>query len=45
VLADHIVTVMTRVLDGLVIRPDRVAKNLSLLHGVNMAESVMIALA
>lgn len=45
VLADHIITVMTRVLDGLVIRPDRVEKNLSLLHGINMAESVMIALA
>jgi len=36
---------MTRVLDGLLIKPDRIAKNLSILHGINMAESVMIALA
>jgi len=45
ILADHILTVMTGVLDGLVLRPDRIVRNLSLLHGINMAESVMIALA
>lgn len=45
VLADHILSVMTGVLDGLVLKPDRIEANLSLLHGINMAEAVMIALA
>jgi adenylosuccinate lyase len=45
VLADHILSVMTGVLDGLVLKPDRIEANLFLLHGINMAEAVMIALA
>lgn len=45
ILADHILAVMTNVLEGLVIRPERIARNLSILHGINMAEAVMIALA
>ncbi|MDH7510156.1 MAG: adenylosuccinate lyase [Methanolinea sp.] len=45
ILADHIISVMTGVLDGLVLKPERIQANLSLLHGINMAEAVMIALA
>ncbi len=44
ILCDHILTVMTTVLTGLRIREDNIRKNLDLLHGVNMAESVMIEL-
>lgn len=44
VLADHILKLMTRVIEGLVIRPENIRKNLDILHGINMAESVMIAL-
>jgi len=44
ILCDHILTVMTTVLTGLRIREDNIRKNLNLLHGVNMAESVMIQL-
>ncbi|KAF1078266.1 adenylosuccinate lyase [Methanogenium sp. MK-MG] len=44
ILCDHILTVMTKVLTGLRIREDNIRKNLDLLHGVNMAESVMIQL-
>ncbi|MBN1194709.1 MAG: adenylosuccinate lyase [Methanomicrobiaceae archaeon] len=44
VLTDHILQVMIRVLDGLVIREENIRRNLNLLHGVNMAESVMIEL-
>ena len=44
ILTDHILSLMIRVIEGLTIRPDRIAKNLSLLQGVNMAEAVMIEL-
>jgi adenylosuccinate lyase len=44
ILTDHILHVMVRVLEGLVIREDRIRENLNFLHGVNMAESVMIEL-
>jgi adenylosuccinate lyase len=44
ILCDHILALMIKVLEGLVIRPDQIRKNLDLLHGVNMAESVMIEL-
>jgi len=44
ILTDHILQVMTRVLEGLVIREDRIRDNLNFLHGINMAESVMIEL-
>jgi adenylosuccinate lyase len=45
ILTDHCIRLLTRVLEGLVIREEHIQKNLDLLHGVNMAESVMIALA
>jgi adenylosuccinate lyase len=45
ILADHSIQVLTGVLEGLVIREENIRKNLDLLHGINMAESVMIALA
>ncbi|MEI7433043.1 MAG: adenylosuccinate lyase [Methanomicrobiales archaeon] len=44
ILTDHILLVMIRVLEGLVIREDRIRDNLNFLHGINMAESVMIEL-
>ena len=44
ILTDHILQVMVRVLEGLCIREDRVRENLNFLHGINMAESVMIEL-
>lgn len=44
ILTDHILKVMTSVLDGLNLREDRIKQNLSMLHGINMAESVMIEL-
>lgn len=45
ILADHIIRLMTTVLKTLTIREENVRKNLNLLHGINMAESVMIRLA
>jgi adenylosuccinate lyase len=45
ILADHCIRLLNGVLEGLVIREENIRKNLDLLHGVNMAESVMIALA
>jgi adenylosuccinate lyase len=45
VLADHIIRLMTTVLEGLTLREANIRKNLHLLHGINMAESVMIRLA
>lgn len=44
VLTDHILSVMTKVIEGVRIRPENVRRNLMMLHGVNMAESVMIEL-
>ena len=44
ILADHILNVMIRVLDGVKLNPENIARNLNMLHGVNMAESVMIEL-
>ena len=44
ILTDHILSLMTRVIGGLTIREERVALNLTILQGVNMAESVMIEL-
>ncbi|HON80825.1 MAG TPA: adenylosuccinate lyase [Methanoregulaceae archaeon] len=45
ILADHIIRLMTTVLETLTIREENVRKNLNLLHGINMAESVMMRLA
>lgn len=44
ILTDHILKVMMVTLEGLIIKEDRVKQNLSMLHGINMAESVMIEL-
>jgi adenylosuccinate lyase len=44
VLTDHCIRLMTTVLDGLVINRAAIRRNLSFLHGINMAESVMIEL-
>ncbi len=44
VLADHCIRTMSIVLEKLKINRDRVRKNLGLLHGVNLAEAVMIEL-
>jgi adenylosuccinate lyase len=44
ILCDHIIRLMTRVIEGLTLREENIRKNLFLLHGVNMAESVMVEL-
>ncbi|MDG6257540.1 MAG: adenylosuccinate lyase [Methanomicrobiaceae archaeon] len=44
VLCDHLLAVMAGVLERLVIHEDAIRRNLMLLQGVNMAESVMIEL-
>jgi len=44
ILTDHCIRVMTIVLDGLVINRAAIRRNLAFLHGINMAESVMIEL-
>ncbi len=44
ILTDHCLRVMTIVLEGLVINRAGIRRNLAFLHGINMAESVMIEL-
>ncbi len=44
ILTDHCIRLMTTVLEGLVIKPEAIRRNLAFLHGINMAESVMIEL-
>ncbi|MDK2989278.1 MAG: adenylosuccinate lyase [Methanoculleus sp.] len=44
VLTDHILNVMIGVMDGLEFNRDNIRKNLMMLRGVNLAESVMIDL-
>ncbi|NLV28293.1 MAG: adenylosuccinate lyase [Methanomicrobiales archaeon] len=44
ILADHILKVMITVLEGLNLKEDKIRQNLSMLHGINMAESIMIEL-
>ena len=44
VLTDHCLKVMTAVISGLEIHEDAVKRNLDLLQGVNLAESVMLEL-
>jgi len=44
VLTDHCIRLMTTVLSGLVINKAAIRRNLGFLHGINMAESVMIEL-
>jgi len=45
VFTDHLLALTARILEGLTIRLDQVEKNLNLLQGLNMAESVMVELA
>ncbi|HII07543.1 MAG TPA: adenylosuccinate lyase [Methanotrichaceae archaeon] len=45
VFTDHLLALTARILEGLTIRFDQVEKNLNLLQGLNMAESVMVELA
>jgi adenylosuccinate lyase len=44
ILTDHCIRLMTTVLEGLVINRAAIRRNLTFLHGINMAESVMIEL-
>lgn len=44
ILADHILNVMIKVLEGVRLNEASIERNLNLLQGVNMAESVMIEL-
>jgi adenylosuccinate lyase len=44
ILADHNIRLLTGVIESLIIREENIRKNLFLLHGVTMAESVMIEL-
>jgi adenylosuccinate lyase len=45
VFTDHLLALTARIIEGLTIRTDMVEKNLNLLQGLNMAESVMVELA
>lgn len=44
ILTDHILKIMISVLEGLNLKEDKIKQNLAMLHGINMAESVMIEL-
>ncbi len=44
ILTDHCLRLMAAILEGLVINPAAIRRNLAFLHGINMAESVMIEL-
>src|SRR5512136_2706347 len=44
ILTDHCIRLMTTVVEGLVINRAAIRRNLAFLHGINMAESVMIEL-
>jgi len=44
ILTDHLLQVMTGVLDGLSINKENIRKNLTILDGIPMAESVMVEL-
>jgi len=45
VFTDHLLTLAAHVLSNLKLRPENIEKNLMLLHGLNMAENVMVELA
>ncbi len=45
ILTDHLITLSLRTLSGLRLRPENIERNLSMLHGLNMAENVMVELA
>ena len=44
ILTDHLIVLTTRILKGLVFHHDRIEANLKLMKGIDMAESVMIAI-
>jgi adenylosuccinate lyase len=44
ILTDHCIRLMTTILSGLVLNRAAIRRNLAFLHGINMAESVMIEL-
>jgi adenylosuccinate lyase len=44
ILGDHILRLMTDVLENLYLNREQIRRNLGILHGINMAESVMIEL-
>ncbi|VVB67626.1 Fumarate hydratase class II [uncultured archaeon] len=45
IFTDHLIDLAARTLANLRLRPDNIEKNLTLLHGLNMAENVMVELA
>ena len=45
IFTDHLITLALRTLRGLQLRPDNIERNLTMLHGLNMAENVMVELA
>lgn len=45
IFTDHLITLATRTLTNMRLRPDNIERNLTLLHGLNMAENVMVELA
>ena len=45
IFTDHILALAIRTLSNMRLRPDNIERNLMLLHGLNMAENVMVELA
>lgn len=45
IFTDHILALAVRTLGNMRLRPDNIERNLMLLHGLNMAENVMVELA
>lgn len=45
VFTDHLITLAIRTLSNLRLRPENIEANLTMLHGLNMAENVMVELA
>lgn len=45
ILTDHILTLTISILTGLRLRHESIERNLNMLHGLNMAENVMVELA
>jgi len=45
IMTDHLLPLAAKVLTNLRLRPENIERNLAMLHGLNMAENVMVALA
>ncbi len=45
IFTDHLITLATRTLSRMRLRPENIERNLIMLHGLNMAENVMVELA